>query len=100
MLNSFCGECCLAWDRVSAPGVVEWKPPNGDVRHIVIDRGKAHEIAPRLRKRKSKCAALRWIHRKLGNEATLRCEFDDLARLLGVGIDRVAVRREQIAVRS
>jgi hypothetical protein len=43
---------------------------------------------------------LRWIHRKLGNEATLRCEFDDLARLLRVGVDRVAVRREQIAVRS
>src|ERR1700722_11409475 len=100
MLDSFCSECCLAWDRVSAPRVLKGQAPNCDVRHVVVDRGKAHEVAARLREREPECAALHWIHRKLSDEATLRREFDDLARLLRVGVDRGAIRREQMAVRS
>ena len=54
----------------------------------------------RLRERQSEGTGLSRVYGKLRDEAALRREFDDFARLLRIAVDRIAVRDEQMAVRS
>ena len=86
---SACFSQCRACDR---------QRPHRDSGRVVVDSGKADRVIAHPNKAQAERSALRPVDRELSDESALGRSLHDLARVRGVGIDEVAVAREEVAV--